>query len=164
MILRNQVEWALHCAVVLAGLPAGKTLSTKALAEFHGVPKEYLSKALQSLATAGLITGTLGPKGGYLLAKPPSKVSFLDIVEAVEGKDGNFKCTEIRGNNPCRNKSHSFSAVCIIARTMYGADAAWRKALRQTTLADVLAQLPREVPADLGAKSGAWLSERMGEV
>src|ERR1700761_1260384 len=101
MILKSQVEWALHCCALLAGLPEGRYLSTKALAEFHGVPKEYLSKALQSLSQAGLVDTTLGPSGGYRLAKPPAKVTFLDIVEAVEGNSRPFVCTNIRDKNPC---------------------------------------------------------------
>ena len=60
MQLKSQVEWALHCCSILAGLPAEGYLATRALAELHGVPKEYLSKALQALSNAGLITGTLG--------------------------------------------------------------------------------------------------------
>src|ERR1700742_4595150 len=102
MILKNQVEWALHCCAMLAGLPEGRYLSTKALAEFHGVPKEYLSKALQSLSQAGLVISTLGPMGGYRLGRKASEITFLDIVEAVEGKSSSFVCTEIRKNNPCR--------------------------------------------------------------
>ena len=37
MILKSQVEWALHCCAILAGLPEGRYLSTKALAELHVV-------------------------------------------------------------------------------------------------------------------------------
>ena len=83
MLLRNQVEWAIHCCAVLAALPPDQTLATKILAEFHGVPKEYLSKALQSLAQAGLVVGTLGPTGGYRLAKEPRflpKQYFLEFT------------------------------------------------------------------------------------
>jgi Rrf2 family protein len=101
MILKSQVEWALHCCAILAGLPEGRYLSTKALAELHGLPKEYLSKALQSLSQASLVETTLGPSGGYRLAKPPSDINFLEIVEAVEGKARSFTCTNIRANNPC---------------------------------------------------------------
>ena len=54
------------------GLGPDETLSTKTLAEFHGVPKEYLSKALQALAQADIIVGTLGPTGGYRLARRAS--------------------------------------------------------------------------------------------
>ena len=76
MQLKNQVEWALHCCSILASAPEGGRLSTKDLAELHGVPKEYLSKALQALSAAGIVEGTLGPTGGYRLARPVAKISF----------------------------------------------------------------------------------------
>src|SRR4051812_13338263 len=102
MVLKNQVEWVLHCCAILAGLPEKRYLATKDLAEFHGIPKEYLSKALQSLSQAAIVESTLGPMGGYRLARAPTEITFLDIVEAVEGKKLTFVCTEIRQNNPCR--------------------------------------------------------------
>jgi Rrf2 family protein len=160
MILRNQVEWALHCCALLAGLQGDGTLSTKDLAEFHGVPKEYLSKALQALSQAGLVTGTLGPRGGYRLAKPPAEITFLDVVEAVEGPRSTFQCTEIRKNSPCRPPRSAFARPCQVARVMYAADEAWRETLRRTTLADLGATLARELPADLVARNDAWVRER----
>ncbi|HEY9126705.1 MAG TPA: Rrf2 family transcriptional regulator, partial [Acidobacteriaceae bacterium] len=91
MQLRNHVEWALHCCAILAGLPEGRYLATKDLAELHGVPKEYLSKALQALSAAALVESVVGPSGGYRLAKAPAKITFLDIVEAVEGRQSTFE-------------------------------------------------------------------------
>ncbi|ODN70233.1 RrF2 family transcriptional regulator [Methylobrevis pamukkalensis] len=160
MQLRNQVEWALHCCGLLAGLPEGRRLSTKSLADFHGVPKEYLSKALQALSTAGIVEGSLGPAGGYRLAKPPSAVSFLDIVEAVEGRRRTFACTEIRRNNPCRATDTCDMAPCTIARVMWEADEAWRERLRATTLADLAAMLGAEIPAETLRKVAAWVGAR----
>lgn len=160
MILRNQVEWALHCCSVMSSLPEGERLATKTLAEFHGVPKEYLSKALQALAQAGLIEGTLGPTGGYRLARSPKDISFLDIVEAIEGKARSFECTEIRGNNPCLKKSEPRSKVCAIAKVMYKADEAWRKELRSTTLEDLSMAVVASVSKDQLEKSWEWLRSR----
>ncbi|MDV7338262.1 Rrf2 family transcriptional regulator [Terasakiella sp. A23] len=157
MILKNQVEWALHCCAVLAALPPETYLSTKALSEFHDVPKEYLSKALQSLSQAGLVEGTLGPKGGYRMAKPNQDITFLDIVEAVEGKKSTFKCSEIRANNPCLDKKPDLTKPCSIARVMWDADEAWREKLRSVTLEDLQAMVVKEVPADQLEKSAEWL-------
>jgi Rrf2 family protein len=160
MILRNQVEWALHCCAVLSGLGPDQYLATKDLAEFHGVPKEYLSKALQALSQAKIVEATLGPTGGYRLAKSPQQITFLDIVEAIEGKKTTFECSEIRKNNPCLGK-HKVSSVCAVAKVMYRADEAWRKELRSMTLAMLLQQLGKDVPAEVLEKSAKWFSERM---
>jgi Rrf2 family protein len=162
MILKSQVEWALHCCALLAGLPEGRYLSTKALAEFHGVPKEYLSKALQSLSQAGLVDTTLGPSGGYRLAKPPAEITFLDIVEAVEGNSRTFVCNNIRENNPCLPKKHRLGGTCAVARAMWEADEAWREKLRSVTLLDLGKTLEKETPPTLWKKTFEWVSDRMG--
>jgi Rrf2 family protein len=160
MLLRNQVEWALHCCAVMAGLPPDRYVATKVLAEFHNVPKEYLSKALQSLSQAGIVEGTLGPSGGYRLAKPARDISFLDIVEAIEGKAPTFACTEIRRNNPTRPARMRDNKACAVARVMWDADEAWRTTLRATRLSDLTRTLADDVPADLLEKSAAWVLAR----
>ena len=162
MILKSQVEWALHCCAVLAGLPEGRYISTKALAEFHGLPKEYLSKALQSLSQAKLVESTLGPSGGYRLARPAAKVSFLDVVEAVEGKERSFVCSNIRANNPCRPEGFCDTGPCAIARVMWEADTAWREKLRDVSLAALVETLEQEVPPAIWQNSGEWIRNRAG--
>jgi Rrf2 family protein len=160
MILRNQVEWALHCCSILASLPPDRYLATKTLAEFHGVPKEYLSKALQALSTAGIITGTLGPSGGYRLAKPTADITFLDIVEAVEGRSSTFVCSNIRFNNPCLPADYCDTKPCAIARIMWQADEAWRDKLRSVSLAQLEQAVGESVPADILRNNLDWLLNR----
>ena len=162
MILKSQVEWALHCCAILAGLPDGRYLSTKALAELHGLPKEYLSKALQSLSQAGLVHTTLGPSGGYRLARAPAELTFLDVVEAVEGSGRTFVCQNIRANNPCRPKGFCDSGSCAIARIMWEADEAWRTALRKATFADLGKMLEQEIDPGIWAGTFDWVLKRAG--
>lgn len=160
MQLKNQVEWALHCCGVLAAMPQGTALPTRVLAEFHGVPKEYLGKALQALSQAGIVTGTLGPSGGYQLARKPEDITFLDIVEAVGGGRSGFVCNEIRLNNPqltTDEKRCTRARPCAIARVMWEADEAWRSTLRRVRLSDLLKTLSREVPADALQNSYDWI-------
>lgn len=160
MQLKNQVEWALHCCAILAGLPAGGRLATKALATFHGVPKEYLSKALQALSNADLVDSALGPSGGYRLARPAAEISFLEVVEAVEGRGRTFVCTEIRANSPCRPAGFCDAAPCAIARVMWQADQAWRDRLAAVSLADLGTMLEAEVEPKLWAATLKWAAER----
>ncbi len=162
MILKSQVEWALHCCAILSGLPEGRYLSTKALAELHGLPKEYLSKALQSLSQAGLVHTTLGPSGGYRLAKAPNELTFLDVVEAVEGGGRTFVCQNIRANNPCRPKGFCESGPCAVARVMWEADEAWRSALRKVTFADLVQTLEAEVDPAIWSGTFQWVLKRAG--
>lgn len=160
MVLKNQVEWALHCCLFLADLPEGKYLAAKDLAEFHGVPKEYLGKALQRLSGAGLVEATLGPAGGYRLAKPVAAITFLDVVEAVEGRRSTFACTEIRFNNPCRAGKRGTGKPCSIAQAMYDADEAWRSHLRGITLESMRAELEVKLSKEQFDATRRWVEQR----
>ncbi|EQC48726.1 transcriptional regulator [Bacteriovorax sp. BSW11_IV] len=147
---------------LLARVPDGIYIPTKVLAKFHGVPKEYLSKALQCLAAAELIEGTLGPRGGYRIARSPSKISLLDIVEAIEGTKKSFNCQEIRFNNPCLKKEHKDrSTTCTIAKAMYQADEAWRAVLRKTKLSDIISGINNEVPSIIFELSEEWIQNEL---
>jgi Rrf2 family protein len=164
MQLRGPVEWALHCCAVLAGLAPGRYLPTRDLADFHGVPKEYLSKALQALSQAGIVESTLGPSGGYRLARAPDRITFLDVVEAVEGRTPSFVCTNIRRNNPCLSAAEVKSLCtdakpCAIARVMWDADRAWRDKLRSVSLVDLMKNLQADLPPAVLRRAAAWIED-----
>jgi Rrf2 family transcriptional regulator, cysteine metabolism repressor len=55
------------------------------LAERQELSMKYLEQIVPSLKTAGLLKSIRGANGGYMLAKDPTKISLLDIVEALEG-------------------------------------------------------------------------------
>src|SRR5258706_13778650 len=94
------VEWCVHCATILGALPDGVALSAARLAEYHGVPAPYLAKHLQALTRAGVFVAVPGPRGGYRLSRPAAEVTLLDVVEAIDGRQPAFRCTEIRRRGP----------------------------------------------------------------
>lgn len=162
MKLGNQIEWAIHCMELLARAPGDVYIPTKVLAKFHGIPKEYLSKAMQSLALAKIVEGSLGPKGGYRIAKDPSQISLLEIVEAIEGKKRTFICQEIRFNNPCLKKGQKKKDVtCMIASAMYEADEAWRKVLSKKKLSTIVSDIDSQVPVEILDLSEEWIINEM---
>jgi DNA-binding IscR family transcriptional regulator len=99
---------------------------------------------MQSWSQAELTHTIPGPSGGYRLARPSAELTFLKIVELVEGASRTFVCTTIRANNPCRPKGHYDSSPRAVARVMLEADEAWRQKLRSVTLADLGETLSRE--------------------
>lgn len=160
MNLGNQIEWALHCVSVLSGIPEGRYLSALTLAEFHGVPKEYLAKALQHLARAGIIEGRLGPKGGYRLARPPAAITFLDVIDAVEGDERAFRCTEIRRNSPGMAPNARSAKPCAVASVMLQAEQAYREVLAQMNFQTLRETVAQDVPENVARQSLRWLLER----
>ena len=159
MRLSEQVEWGLHCATVLALLPPGATLPASALAEFHGIPAPYLAKALQALSRAGIVESQPGRKGGYHLLRSAGEITLLDVVEAIEGRQSSFNCTEIRKQGPARVAPRLYTPVCAMAAAMYRADEAWRAELARTSIGDLLVRFGETVPAEAVVKGAAWLTE-----
>jgi Rrf2 family transcriptional regulator, cysteine metabolism repressor len=62
-----------------------KIVNTKRIAEEYSIPVELLAKILQKMAKGGLITSLNGPKGGYVLARPPRDITIGEVVKAIEG-------------------------------------------------------------------------------
>src|SRR6266516_1045119 len=136
MKLSEGVEWGLHCMSMLAGLPPDATLPTRTLAEYHGLSETYLSKHLQALTNAHIIESVPGPRGGYRLARSPEKITLLEVVEAIDGREPLFRCTEIRQRGPLAQGAEAYQLPCGIHVAMARAEKAWREALRSQTVAD----------------------------
>lgn len=161
MKLSEGVEWAIHSVVLLAALGPGATLSGAALAEFHGVSESYLLKHLQMMARANILDSIPGPKGGFRLARPHEEITLLDIVEAVEGKDPAFRCTEIRQRGPSGLEPSAYPHLCGIHAAMLHAEAAWKKELRSRTIADLAEHVARAVDPRAVEKAAPWMREHV---
>ncbi|HYV59238.1 MAG TPA: Rrf2 family transcriptional regulator [Acidimicrobiia bacterium] len=159
MRLSDGVEWGLHCTVLLAVMPPDAALSTTRLSEFHGVPVAYLAKHLQAMSRAGILSAGTGPRGGYRLARPPTDISVLDVVEAVDGDDPAFRCMEIRRRGPAAVPAREYRTMCGIHRVMVEADEAWRAQLARTSVADLAAGVARDATPEGIEKFGQWLQE-----
>ena len=161
MKLSDGVEWGLHCAALLAVIPAGAVLPGKALAEYHGISESYLVKHLQAMTTAGILVSVPGPKGGYRLARPAAEITVLAIVDAIEGRDAAFRCAEIRQRGPAALEPAVYRLPCPINATMLRAEMAWRKSLRAQTVADLVGALAKRADQRAVEKTLVWLQERL---
>ena len=51
------------------------------------VPKEFVSKMLQTLTPSGIVGSKKGKNGGFYLARKPNNIKLIEIVEAIDGLD-----------------------------------------------------------------------------
>ena len=96
------------------------------LARRRDVPVQFLEQLFAVLRRGGVISSQRGVKGGYRFAREPSTITVLEIVELLDGPLG-------------RDAQGVFADA---------ADAA-RRALEQTTIADVLEREQREAGASM---------------
>ncbi|MFD5569548.1 RrF2 family transcriptional regulator [Streptomyces cadmiisoli] len=141
------VEWAVHALINLAWLQEAP-VATAQLAAGHDLPPSYLNKVLQQLVRAGILESLPGARGGFRLARPLETVSMLDVVVAIEGDEPLFRCAEIRqcGTIGERFPDSSFTRPCSVKSAMGRAEAAWRKALAEQSVADVQAAFAANTP------------------
>lgn len=145
MKLPESLEWALHCTAALAQVPSG-TVSTARLAEHFDLPTAYLAKQLALLVRADVLSGATGPRGGFRLARPPSQITVLEIVEAIDGRGNPYRCREIRQQGRGALPPEECRERCLLAATMDEAHAAWRASLRAVTVADLIGTLQEGIP------------------
>jgi Rrf2 family protein len=131
------VEYALRAVAFLAQ-QAPAACTTEQIATATRVPKAYLSKVMQSLVRGGLVHSQRGVGGGMTLTAAPSKLSILDVVNAVEPIQRIEHC-------PLGLKSHG-KHLCPLHRRMDDALAQVEEAFRHSSLADILAEPSASTP------------------
>lgn len=159
------VEYALHCLLHLIDPPSNQPVGIKQLAHYQGVSETYLGKVFTRLKKAGIVTSTPGVKGGYQLARNPEKITFLDVVEALEGKAPLFQCKEIRQNCVIyRNQPAPDWMVkdpCLIKCVMHEAEQKMKSYLATKTLAWLHEELKQKIPAQNQTKKKEWFKQAL---
>ncbi len=74
-------------AVLFLSIKENRTFNAKEISAELKVPKEFVSKVLQILTSSGIVGSKKGKNGGFFLAKNPSEVKLIEIVEAIDGLD-----------------------------------------------------------------------------
>src|SRR5256712_4272637 len=59
--------------------------SAREIAELYDIPIELMAKVLQRLVRRGLLASHQGTRGGYELARTPSRISVADVIQAIDG-------------------------------------------------------------------------------
>jgi Rrf2 family protein len=91
--LSKKAEYALMALKDLASRPEPEAASAREIAESYGIPVELMAKVLQRLTKTDLLASHHGPRGGYLLARPASRISVADVIEAIDGPIMVTACT-----------------------------------------------------------------------
>ena len=95
----------MQAVLFLAAKEAGSVVSAEKISQVLKIPREFISKILQSLRDSGIICSTKGKSGGFCLAKPSSEIKLIDIVEAIDGLEMFNSCVigfpECSPDTPC---------------------------------------------------------------
>ena len=83
--ISRKIEYGLRAMVFLASQPLSAVVPFREIARRMDVPEDFLAKILKTLVGRKLVLSRRGSRGGYSLGRPANLISFLDVIEAVEG-------------------------------------------------------------------------------
>jgi Rrf2 family protein len=103
MQLTRASDYAVRVLVYLATLPELKRVLLPDLAVATEAPESFLSKVLQSLAHAQLISSRRGKLGGFAILPQGRDATMLKIIEVIDGPICLNVC--LNGGRDCSRKS-----------------------------------------------------------
>ena len=85
MKVSSKADYAIHAMIYIAAVNGKRLCTIDQISESEKIPREYLAKILKELTQKGFLSSWKGVHGGYRLAKPRANISFLEIMEAMQG-------------------------------------------------------------------------------
>ncbi len=105
VIFSKKCEYGLQAVLYLAAHMDQNIVSAEEIAKKLNIPKEFVSKILQSLTESGIVYSKKGKSGGFALAKDPIRIKLIDIVAAIDGLGMFSSCVlgfpNCNPDNPC---------------------------------------------------------------
>jgi Rrf2 family protein len=161
MQFSKSTDYALHALIHLALSRHGKNTGIKELAATLGVSESYLSKIMSKLRQDGIVRAVPGVKGGYELARPAEEITFLEVIQAIEGRQRMFECSNIESQqhqllvetgNEEQSKHGARSGTCLIKKVMDGAEQHLHRYLQDQTIGSLLHEASKTCSLDTNKK------------
>ena len=147
----RQTETAIAATSRLAEVYDGGStrLSVTDIAESRNLQRPFLAKILTVLSQAGLVSGTPGPGGGFMLAKDPKDIRINDIYCLFESDNKSHACPF--GGGVCGE-----GKTCPLHDELSDVQSAVDHLLHDTTLERFQGVEPSPpAPADIGLSGAA---------
>ncbi|MBR9988328.1 MAG: Rrf2 family transcriptional regulator [Gemmatimonadetes bacterium] len=133
-MLSQTAEYALRAALFLARAQNRRPVTADVIARALGAPPNYMSKTLNVLAKAGILTGMRGPTGGFMLVRDPETLTVAEVVGTFDEPAQRPIC--LLGGRPC-----NADRPCQAHARWVTLTSAMREPLSSTTVADLLADV-----------------------
>ena len=137
-IIRRNTDYGLRMITFLAKHATNaEVVPASRLASENKIPYELGRKLLQELCKAKLLESVRGPDGGFTLAKKPSEISVLEIINALQGEIYMNKCLTDKHACECASACQIKDALGIIQQHL-------NDQLKELTLEQILQATPKK--------------------
>jgi Rrf2 family protein len=145
MWVSKKSDYALRALFTLVDHFGGAPIPIRELARRNDVPKRFLEQIMLDLKARGWVDSVAGIRGGYALAKNPSKITMGEVVRHFDGILAPIGCVSVTAYERC-----SQEPVCKFRRVFLDARNYVAGLMDKATLAEVAKGAPvskREVAA-----------------
>jgi Rrf2 family iron-sulfur cluster assembly transcriptional regulator len=105
VIFSKKCEYGLQAVLYLSTIEDNRPASADEISRKLNIPREFVSKILQSLALKKIVGSKKGNSGGFFLGKPAAQIKLIEIVEAIDGLSLFHNCVlgfpDCCPDNPC---------------------------------------------------------------
>ena len=137
MRVSKKTDYALRALFTLVEHHGSAPIPIRELARRNDVPKRFLEQIMLSLKSQGWVSSVAGIRGGYVLAKSPTRITLGDVVRHFDGILAPIDCVSVTGYKRCSQES-----VCRFRRVFFDARNFVANLMDRATLADVAKGLP----------------------
>jgi len=100
-MLSNKSKYGLKALMHLVG--AARPMLADHIALENQIPRKFLDVIMLELKRAGFVTGKKGRGGGYMLARPPERITVGQVIRTLDGSFAPIGCTSRVAYKPCKD-------------------------------------------------------------
>jgi Rrf2 family protein len=130
--ISKKTDYALRALFTLVEHYQGSPIPIRELARRNDVPKRFLEQIMLALKAQGWVDSLAGVRGGYVLAKDPSRITMGEVVRHFDGILAPIDCVSVSGYKRC-----SQEPVCRFRRVFLDTRNYVAGVMDRATLADV---------------------------
>jgi len=90
--INKKVEYALMVLKHMYNKPEEELTTAREICDKYQIPFDTTAKVMQQMNSYGFFNSQKGVKGGYSLKINLKNISYLELVELVEGKNSTIDC------------------------------------------------------------------------
>jgi Rrf2 family protein len=101
MPVSRKCQYAVRAVFELARRYGRGPVKIQEIATAQAIPLQFLEGILSELKQAGFLASLRGKRGGYSLTRPPSEITFGEVVRFVEGPLNPVDCVKEGAPSSC---------------------------------------------------------------
>lgn len=137
MHVSKKTDYALRALFTLVEHYKGTPIPIRELARRNDIPKRFLEQIMLALKAQGWVDSMAGIRGGYVLAKDPSKITMGEVVRHFDGILAPIDCVSVSGYKRC-----SQEPVCRFRRVFLDTRNYVAGVMDRATLAEIAKSSP----------------------